>query len=373
MVVPESAKNANMNAAPQKLSAIFLFLLLIIGACNKTDEINTITTIQFPEGFTQEFEATNAKCHQTFNEVVIDLSNNSNIRIIITLSGLEAGKYSINQDFVFAGITPDNEKNEFKATAVLVINDRNYFAKSGDILIEKIAESGISGSYEILGFSDDYYEIQIYIKDGIIQDVPIRTVEYGEVKDFEGHIYKTVQIGNQTWMAENLRSTIYSDGSEIESIYTYPDQTLANSERLRVFYLSKAISVSKNVCPAGWHVPSNEEWTELVDYQEDEYSGALKLKTTTAWGDIYYGTPPEVSLNTNSSGMTIEPTGYVRGEDIYLEGVKHRAIFWTNSYKIEGNDTSYIYTHMNFTSGSAQEHELLHANDGYTIRCIKDK
>ena len=101
------------------------------------------------------------------------------------------------------------------------------------------------------------------------------------VKDVDGNTYTAVKIGNQVWMAENLRTTKYADGTEIPldtmegpSRY-YPDGTAASVDKYGYYYNWKAVvnadpdSLQGNVqgiCPNGWHVPSNAEWQELVEY-----------------------------------------------------------------------------------------------------------
>ena len=101
------------------------------------------------------------------------------------------------------------------------------------------------------------------------------------VTDVDGNTYTAVKIGDQVWMAENLRTTKYADGTEIPldtmegpSRY-YPDGTAASVDKYGYFYNWKAVvnadpdSLQGNVqgiCPNGWHVPSDAEWQELVDY-----------------------------------------------------------------------------------------------------------
>ena len=113
------------------------------------------------------------------------------------------------------------------------------------------------------------------------------------VKDIDGNVYKTVKIGNQVWMAENLRTTRYANGESIPlgtssstiTSYRYnPNDNANNVFTYGYLYNWPAVmhgssSSSKNpsgvqgVCPDGWHVPSDAEWTELTDYvgSQSEY------------------------------------------------------------------------------------------------------
>ena len=97
----------------------------------------------------------------------------------------------------------------------------------------------------------------------------------GKVTDIDGNVYKTVKIGEQRWMAENLRTTHYANGSAIplvESIsrwdnlgyadeaYCYYDNSAANGNTFGALYTGEA---AKNACPSGWHLPDDTEWKEL--------------------------------------------------------------------------------------------------------------
>jgi uncharacterized protein (TIGR02145 family) len=107
---------------------------------------------------------------------------------------------------------------------------------------------------------------------------------YGlNITDVEGNSYKTVYIGTQTWMAENLKASKYNDGTDIPNItdntqwsnlttgaWAYYNNDVANNAKYGKLYNWYAVSPTtngnKNVCPTGWHVPSDAEWTVLTDY-----------------------------------------------------------------------------------------------------------
>lgn len=91
------------------------------------------------------------------------------------------------------------------------------------------------------------------------------------VTDIDGNTYKTVKIGEQVWMAENMRATKDRDGKEIvlnntcdDTLYRYcPDNNPKNVEKYGYLYNWEA---ALRVCPKGWHLPTDEEWTQLTDY-----------------------------------------------------------------------------------------------------------
>ena len=359
-------------AASSRKPSIFIFILLFI-ACNETTPVKTTTTIEFPKGFTEEFDAINTICHQTLNEVIIDLSNDENIHIIFSLSGLEEGTYAINSDYSFYSFFTDFSSNKFAATAVFDINDRKFYATSGDIVITEITAESMSGYYELLGYSRDSYDIQIYIKHGTISNVPIHKIQYGEISDYEENQYKTVKIGEQTWMAEDLRSTLYSDGTPITDFYLYPNGIFEN--QTNVYYTWNAANkINQDVCPSGWHVPTNEEWQTLIDYSDQlNESGDKKLKTKTGWGYIEYNAPPKVNYNTNSSGFTICPNGYVRGGDTYWTAKKYTGAYWTSEIEIAETDTFYLYRSFYQLGEYNSWPRTDDALEGRAVRCIKDQ
>ena len=144
-------------------------------------------------------------------------------------------------------------------------------------------------------------------------------VSYGTMTDQDGNVYKTVTIGTQTWMAENLRTTKYRDGTAIQYVTdntawtalttgaycTYNKTTkldsIATFGRLYNWY---AVNTGK-LCPTGWHVPSDAEWTTLTTYLGGETIAVGKLKETGTmhWSSDNTGT-------TNETGFTALPGGY---------------------------------------------------------------
>ena len=117
-----------------------------------------------------------------------------------------------------------------------------------------------------------------------------QSVNYGSVTDIDGNVYKTVTIGNQEWMAENLKVTHYSNGDEIPYVFNgdlnydsewenlttgaycwYLDTTI-NGDTINYencsggLYNWHTANDLRNVCPTGWHIPSDDEWDELTDY-----------------------------------------------------------------------------------------------------------
>jgi uncharacterized protein (TIGR02145 family) len=195
------------------------------------------------------------------------------------------------------------------------------------------------------------------------------------VKDADGNIYHTVTIKNQTWMVENLKVTQYNDGSgPIQNVtdntwgglttpaYCWYNNDIANKATYGALYNWYAASNAK-LCPAGWKVPSDEDWTILITNLGDSTSAGGKLKEagTTHW------IAPNTGAN-NSSGFMALPGGshYTNGS-FYLNG--KYGWYWSST---ESSSTAAWHEYMIYntatitrTSGSKSL--------GFSIRCIKNK
>lgn len=143
-------------------------------------------------------------------------------------------------------------------------------------------------------------------------------LKYGTMIDQDGNEYKTVTIGTQTWMAENLRTTKYRDGSAIPNVTdntawtnlttgaycnynsTTNTDTIATYGRLYNWY---AATNNRNIAPEGWHLPTETEWRTLIDYLGNNVAGGKMKETgTTHWLSPNTGA-------TNESGFTALPSG----------------------------------------------------------------
>ncbi|MDZ7743914.1 MAG: FISUMP domain-containing protein [Bacteroidota bacterium] len=103
------------------------------------------------------------------------------------------------------------------------------------------------------------------------------------VTDIDGNVYNTVLIGNQCWMKENLKTTTYRNGTEIPNVtdanawqilttgaYVWYDNDISWKDSYGALYNWYTTIDPNGLCPAGWHVPTNDEWTDLTDYLSAE-------------------------------------------------------------------------------------------------------
>jgi uncharacterized protein (TIGR02145 family) len=201
-------------------------------------------------------------------------------------------------------------------------------------------------------------------------------LSYGTLTDQDGNTYKTITIGTQTWMAENLRTTKYNDGTAIPNITgagewaalttgaycnynnTTGNDTIATYGRLYNWY---AINTGK-LAPEGWHVPTNAEWTTLTDYLGGTSGAVGKLKETgtTHWSNPNIGA-------TNESGFTALPGGhrYVNGS---FESVGSYGCWWSST---EGGK-DFAYGRYVFCSDSSLISDYVNQELGRCVRCLRD-
>ncbi len=206
------------------------------------------------------------------------------------------------------------------------------------------------------------------------------TSGYGlNITDVEGNSYKTVYIGTQQWMAENLKTSKYSDGTTIPNItdntqwqnnttgaWSYYNNDAANNAKYGKLYnwyaVSKTSNGNKNVCPTGWHVPTDAEWTVLTDYLGGETVAGGKMKEvgTTSWNS------PNTDA-TNTSLFTGLPGGnrINNGNYYYIGGNG----YWWSSTEYDTFDA--WYRDLNYGLGNAYRN-LDGKRIGFSVRCLRD-
>jgi uncharacterized protein (TIGR02145 family) len=206
------------------------------------------------------------------------------------------------------------------------------------------------------------------------------SISYGKMKDQDGNIYKTVQIGTQTWMAENLRTTKYRNGDLIPVIpitmeraslktggycnykNTKNPDTIGTFGRLYNWYTAADI---RNVAPEGWHVSTDEDWTVLTSYLGETTAGG-KLKEA---GVLHWMNPNLEA--TNETGFTALPAGLLDNPNvasISFFAIGYYGEFWC----VDEKDNIYAYT-RNIASGFKDVLRFYHwKTEGRSIRCVKD-
>lgn len=238
--------------------------------------------------------------------------------------------------------------------------------------------------------------LQAQIPDRSTTIIKKPTTERPIMRDIDGNIYKTVTIGRQTWMAENLKVSKLKDGTPIELAYgsawgpkTNPDVTPKycfynpNAENYGALYNWYAVDTRK-LCPTGWHVPSDKEWATLLEFLlANGFSWApsptLKLNrlakalsSTTGWEYINYtgsvGDPgyPEYR---NKSGFTGLPGGKINVTGSAI-GLAQYAWLWTSTESVDNKMNAWFmvisYNGSDISTYTDQKYV------GHSVRCLKD-
>jgi uncharacterized protein (TIGR02145 family) len=194
---------------------------------------------------------------------------------------------------------------------------------------------------------------------------------YGSLSDVDGNTYKTIMIGDQTWMAENLRTSKYNDGLIIPRIveesdwfklstpgYSWYNNVSVNYGAIYNWY---TVNTGK-LCPAGWHVPSDAEWTTLTNYLGGEAVAGKKQKET----GIAHWTSPNTG-STNESGFTALPGGYRNYSGGF--GNINRSGYWWSAAEKSSSDA--YFRAMNY-SYSNVDRSSSNKRSGLSVRCIQD-
>jgi uncharacterized protein (TIGR02145 family) len=183
----------------------------------------------------------------------------------------------------------------------------------------------------------------------------------------DGNEYKTVRIGNQLWLAENLRYIPYvNNQSENGGIwvngYSGNDVKVAiMTEQYRKYGCLYSIEEAFSVCPQGFHLPSNDEWLTLFYYLGGSNLAGNRLKACTGWKTI---TPPI----TDESGFSALPGGC---RTFYESFIDFGAVgYWWSSSVTQYNNHFFMCIQDNRSTAIILQHEF--ANSGFSIRCIKD-
>lgn len=203
-----------------------------------------------------------------------------------------------------------------------------------------------------------------------------------EMKDVEGNPYKTVKIGTQTWMAENLRTTKYRNGEPIANVtqgsawssaslktgaYCWYNNDPAKEYTYGALYNWYAVTDKRNLAPEGWHIPTDEEWSTLVAFLGGEAVAGGKMKEI---GTLHWFSP---NLGASNEFLfSLLPAGVREGSEMQATGsfwgINDKAYLWSSS---QSSPTLMLFRRVSkdgadcfSASGSGQY--------GMSVRCIKD-
>ena len=208
------------------------------------------------------------------------------------------------------------------------------------------------------------------------------------VTDIDGNVYKTVIIGDQEWMTENLKTTRYNDGTLIPNVtditewrncnapgYVWYNNVITYKEVYGALYNGYAVFTNKELCPTGWHVASDEEWKKLEIYMGMTFKQAngtvwrgtnegskMKEKDTLKWASPNKGA-------TNESGLTIIPSGRRDSSGKFYD-MTTGATIWTSTAT---SMSCAYYRHFASTNEGIGRNPEGDKKFGFGVRCIKNK
>ena len=213
------------------------------------------------------------------------------------------------------------------------------------------------------------------------------SISVGSMKDQEGTEYKTVTIGKQTWMAENLKTALYKVSAVIHKVtemskwghnnpaycnYNNSDSIGAIYGKLYNWY---AVNTGK-LCPNGWHVPTDANWDTLVvyltkngyTYESNSVSVAMAMASTVGWA--YSSTEGNVGYSltsNNKSKFTALPGGFVNADGAFYS-LGQSAYFWSSTEidSLKASNNFLVYNHSYPSETSVNKHT------GFSVRCLKD-
>ena len=229
------------------------------------------------------------------------------------------------------------------------------------------------------------------------------------VKDIDGNKYDAVKVGNQVWMASNLRTTRYADGTAIPlgettsttEPYRYAPGTYQSNEENMVNvpaygYLYNWAAVMRGaessdanpsgvqgICPKGWHVPSDAEWTQLTDYMKTrpEYmssgnSNYIAKALAATWGWESSSDPDDVgfepSTTNNATGFSAKAAGHYSNlgtTNHYFYAFGGMATFWTTT---DGGCNDRIYMRHIYHYGKHWQEAIQDKHCGLSVRCVRN-
>lgn len=258
----------------------------------------------------------------------------------------------------------------------------------------EIAQLGLlESSYEDLELiENETYEYMIYAYNSVLEQGNSAIVAFEMILvviDFDGNVYEVVKIGEQYWMAENLKVTHYRNGDSIQPVtdnsiwsglstgaYGVYDNTPSNAEIYGNLYNGYAVDDSRELAPEGWHVPEDDEIKDLemhLGMSQSEadalsWRGSNEGSKLAGREDLWNGGSLENDPDFASSGFNFLPGGYryYNNGNYYYMG--NNGYFWSSSA------VSNIYAWRRKLSYSVTDvyRDYINKRDGYSVRCVRD-
>ncbi len=198
----------------------------------------------------------------------------------------------------------------------------------------------------------------IFISMIFFANIVISQRNHKSVSDYDNNIYSVIKVGKQEWFAENLKAIHYNNGDLIEVNDNSTKEIYIDNE---VYYTWSVINDSRNVCPDGWRVPTNEDWNYLENKFGGQELAAIDLKVD---GDNYWGS--DFLIATNYSGFSALPSGYVNELGVKSNVGKY-GYWWSSNSK---DETTAWGREIGFNKNTVYN-GFANKQDGLSIRCMR--
>ena len=254
-----------------------------------------------------------------------------------------------------------------------------FLANEGEFNIQTCA----TGEYSLRAFdtsnpdtikASDVISVQVESGGAEAGSLEACTEIYGSVTDIDENVYATVLIGEQWWMAENIKTTRFAEGSDIPNITDNTAWTELSTPAWCNYQISAAYDITygklynwftaadpRNVCPTGWHVPTDAEWTVLTDFLGGVAVAGVKMKTTTGW------IPPNTGA-INESSFSGLPGGARTNFNGGFGSIGSSGYWWSSS---ESLATSAWTRYLNYNDDAAGRAHY-GKQSGFSVRCLRD-
>jgi uncharacterized protein (TIGR02145 family) len=295
------------------------------------------------------------------DSAVVNSSITQNGNFVIASRGVVWSIFPSPDIYNYTGITEDGFGiGGFESHLNGLLPTTTYYVKAYAILNSGVAVYGNEVSFTTTASTNG---------SGILNPNYI----YGSVTDQEGNSYATIVIGGQEWMAQNLSVTKYQNGDPIPNVtaetewanlttgaWVYYENNSFNDSIYGKLYNWYAVTDSRNVCPIGWHVPSDEEWTQLTNLLGGDLVAGGKMKSTSSlWAFPNTGA-------SNLSGLSLLPGGAR-----YSNGFGYMGTFgdWWSTTEYDFGTS--LDRNLSYVSESADRYAR-NKTDGFSVRCVKN-
>ncbi|MFO7891378.1 MAG: FISUMP domain-containing protein [bacterium] len=315
-------------------------------------------------GWSSSWDFTITSLYLNISTTSLSLSSSSNSQDSFTISSNTG--WSVSDDATWLSVSPTSGSDGGTVTVTATSANTSTSSRSGTVTV---SGTGVSSK--------------------TVNVTQAGGAETGIMTDQDGNVYQTVKIGNQWWMAENLKVTHYRNGDPIPNItsdsewtglstgaYCVYDNNESYADTYGYLYNWYAVNDSRNIAPEGWHVPTDEEWKQLEMYlgmsqseaDDTGYRGTNEGSKLAGNASLW----PYGSLENNAvfgtSGFSAFPGGYRDDDDGTFSDVGSNAYFWSAT---EGS-TNTAWGRYLYYGISSIDRSNYNKPYGFSVRLVKD-